>query len=567
MRWLLLVAILPLAGLALAATDEQPLPEAPAVSDVQDLIFLRGDRPLLIRLHIQIDGKPFPAVWDGYMDALFAHLNVDGDGGLGKDEAARAPRAQTLGQLVRGGQGFFLLGQPNTTMKLEDFKPAGDKVTRAEFAAYYRKNGAVAFQLLSDSNVSAQGEALTDVLFKALDKDKDGKLSKEEIQDAANALRKYDTDDDETITIQKLVPNNQQFLFGFQQPGTGPAGGNAPFVAIDPADPAAFVARLLEAFDKDKNKKLSRAEIGLDKEAFDKLDTNGDGELDADELARFATLPPDGEFTVRVGKNAGVDAAERELSLTPSIKKTGDSLTFTAGNTQVNLRRAEAGGGNGGFAVVNTRQTLLLQFRGIDTKKQGFVEKKDVGGQGRGLSSIFDLADRDGDGKLTEKELTAFLDIYDRAAKSFAAVTIANQGRGLFDALDANRDGRLRFHELRRAWDRLSAWDKGGKGYITRADIPGQLQLSVSQGQAIASNRIINLNRLPEVNPPPRAPAKGPLWFRKMDRNGDGVVSRREWLGSIEDFNRFDLNGDGVIDLEEAEKADAEMRKGEEKKD
>jgi hypothetical protein len=46
-----------------------------------------------------------------------------------------------------------------------------------------------------------------------------------------------------------------------------------------------------------------------------------------------------------------------------------------------------------------------------------------------------------------------------------------------------------------------------------------------------------------------------------MDRNGDGVVTRREFLGSREDFQRIDTNGDGMITPEEAERADALLRK------
>ena len=60
--------------------------------------------------------------------------------------------------------------------------------------------------------------------------------------------------------------------------------------------------------------------------------------------------------------------------------------------------------------------------------------------------------------------------------------------------------------------------------------------------------------------PPPQT-LGGPLWFRKMDRNGDGEISLREWLGSKEDFQRIDTNGDGIISLEEAEHADAQFRK------
>jgi hypothetical protein len=64
-----------------------------------------------------------------------------------------------------------------------------------------------------------------------------------------------------------------------------------------------------------------------------------------------------------------------------------------------------------------------------------------------------------------------------------------------------------------------------------------------------------------EDDRPPPEPKAGPLWFRKMDRNGDGFVSRREFPGSDEMFNRIDTDGDGLISVEEAIKADALVRK------
>jgi hypothetical protein len=92
-----------------------------------------------------------------------------------------------------------------------------------------------------------------------------------------------------------------------------------------------------------------------------------------------------------------------------------------------------------------------------------------------------------------------------------------------------------------------------------------QFQLLLSYGQPRPPSNLIvggsggvpDPARLARVTAPPR----GPLWFRKMDRNGDGDVSRREFLGTAEQFRKIDADGDGLISLEEAEKADALFRK------
>ena len=86
----LLVAVAWLPPTACEVPREAPAGEP--TLDVQDLVYLGGPRPLLVRLHIQIDGKPIAAAWEAYLEAPFAYLDRNGDGVLNQEEAEHAPR-------------------------------------------------------------------------------------------------------------------------------------------------------------------------------------------------------------------------------------------------------------------------------------------------------------------------------------------------------------------------------------------------------------------------------------------------------------------------------------------
>ncbi len=71
----------------------------------------------------------------------------------------------------------------------------------------------------------------------------------------------------------------------------------------------------------------------------------------------------------------------------------------------------------------------------------------------------------------------------------------------------------------------------------------------------------VSLVIVPGIAKPPAVPLirtftreAGPQWFRAMDRNGDGFVSVREFLGTPEQFRKLDRDGDGLLSAEEAEK-------------
>ena len=52
------------------------------------------------------------------------------------------------------------------------------------------------------------------------------------------------------------------------------------------------------------------------------------------------------------------------------------------------------------------------------------------------------------------------------------------------------------------------------------------------------------------------APPSGPIWFQKMDRNGDGDLTWDEFLGPRDVFHQLDQDQDHLIDKTEASNAD-----------
>jgi Ca2+-binding EF-hand superfamily protein len=332
-----------------------------------------------------------------------------------------------------------------------------------------------------------------------------------------------------------------------------PAPGN-PLLFLAPDDPdKALTDALLRAYDRDGDRKLTRAEAGLAREVFDRLDTDHDGKLSEAELARWRREPADLEVLVSLRGTSPVFRllGEPAAKQAATAHATPDSTLFVGLPTvRLEVISFEVPG-------ADPKQRQAARLQGVDLSKDFVLDRKQIYTPPFTYVGLSRLADRDDDGKLTRKELAGYLELVDGVAVASTFVTVANRGRGLFELLDANRDGRLSRRELMTAWQRLAAWDHDGDGAVGREELPRQYLLTVSPGRPPFD---------PQQGPEgarsvrPRTTPRGPLWFRKMDRNGDGDVSRAEFLGTAEQFRRLDLDGDGLISVEEAEKADRALR-------
>jgi hypothetical protein len=180
---------------------------------------------------------------------------------------------------------------------------------------------------------------------------------------------------------------------------------------------------------------------------------------------------------------------------------------------------------------------LLDDFAAADADVNHKIDSNDAAAAGQ-LARVFVPADENGDDRLERAELTRWLQLQKLLADSLAVVTIVDAGAGLFQELDHNRDGALSVREIRDARPRLLR---------SRALVNEQLdEQKFRQNVQVAAS----LGRPGRISF--ALPRRGPAWHQGMDRNGDGDISRREFLGSEASFDKLDADRDGLLDANEA---------------
>ena len=229
-------------------------------------------------------------------------------------------------------------------------------------------------------------------MFDLLDADRDGKLSRKELEAAPAVLAKLDIDEDEMITPAELM---------------GEASGSdryGPVVA--PARPGSPLSLLHVVADEGEDAALAKALM----ERYGKGPfANG---------ARFSDRPADVALTVHLGKRE----SKALMTLQPGkplpagvqVKTTSEGVTLQLGLTRLDLRASEPAGGR---VAIDIRAQIKTLFQRLDADGKGYLERTQSRGAGF-LAPYFDAMDRDGDGKVTEKEMLAWFDQMESCASS-----------------------------------------------------------------------------------------------------------------------------------------------------
>lgn len=361
-------------------TESSPVPAAGV-----ELLLPAPSGPNAVRLRIRVvrEGRPANEGAEGALNRLFDFADRDADGVLSPAEAARLPASFELRGLLWGAC----------------LPPAGTNAA----AALAERHGGLTPELLRDHylrqgyglTVAAGriplGAALETRLRELLDTDRDGRLSPAERRAAADLLRPFDTNEDESLAAGELLP-------GAFYPGA--VGGELQRPA-DAAEPRRFVL------------------FAPPPKVADPAELTWEARLVA---------PPAESSEAKADPAAGT--AER-------LEAAGLRLIVRTDPGQAS-ERVEAACG-----------AFREQFVAADRDGDGVLRPEDVRrADAAWLARLIDAADRDADGRLTRAELDRWLDLLPILTRGQALVSVLDFGDGLFERLDRDADGLLSAAEL-----------------------------------------------------------------------------------------------------------------------
>jgi hypothetical protein len=324
-----------------------------------------------------------------------------------------------------------------------------------------------------------------------LDADRDGRLSAGEIRGAPAALLSLDDDDDRVVAPRELASLRDQLA------------------AADPdssarlRDASRYAAIYLDA-DRDVDRVhyllqdayAPRQDFGPKSfpgfpELFAQLDANGDRWLEKQEMENLFTLEAHLELAVAFDQDqdkprATVRVVRRSAEVTEVGDAAPDRIVLAAGGARLLVSAHDLGASAAAAPAM-------------------------AGSQVAGRRQI--------------------------------RLMVHDQSDALFDALDANGDMRLGEREIAFCADAIRQRDANRDGRIAEDEVPYSLVAAFLRGEPAGEQSFY----APPAAPRNPTAAQAPPWFVRADLNGDGDVSRREFLGSREQFGRLDADADGYL--------------------
>lgn len=495
-----------------------------------NLVFIGPEQAVPISVTVIADEGPL-ARRQKLAAMLLQRFDSDKDGKLSATEAALLPRGAKASGTGLGDQ-----------WKALDRSPVDDTLSVEELVVFVNEQLGPPFQLSTRPPRLAQSVEL----IPRLDDDHDQSISSQELLGGLLLLRHADLDDDEAVSIAELQPNPRRAI---PNPRSTPATNPTPVFPLNtPAELTIAVQQLLQAFGRDDQGQsiaVTRIQAAHGKpEAFD---TNQDGRLNSAELTLWAEAK---QPVVRITATL----AQRRPSTVQIEEGTTTTPASAKASTQLGGAAVEVNATNNRAEQTDSTKLYRVRFLTADQNKNGYLEETEF--PALQLPAAFKDVDANGDGMLMREELTTFVEFDAIALQARIELMVGEEGKTLFELLDANTDRRLTMREIREGFSRLAGTDRNHDERIALSELESRYRLTFSFGRNMEFSPTGNAVTMP-TTPRLRSQNIGPIWYRRMDRNLDGDISWREFLGNREQFIQLDQNGDELIDLNEAKAATA----------
>lgn len=557
-RWLLLIA-LAAASLDAAGADKQPPrrsrtpQQVPLAGEPYDLVFFGPEGAVFFRLMVDTGKRTVADTRRDYANVVFRSLDADGSNTLEPAEAEKIPQnGQLRANIPPLGAGWQAL----------DTSPADGNISPEELYAFIDQQ--LGPRLRVALKVALQQ---TVRLNKPLDTDGDEHVSRAEIEAGLDILRVNDFDDDGTLSVAELQPYPTAMRQAMQRLEAQEAGDVPLAIISGEPDRRQACERLLNAYGTAEVSNGARTIPcervgGFSTENVKSHDTDADGRLSADELLALMSDPsPRLTMGVQVNRNAvrDPDAAIDNLveHLTPT-RKLSDGLAFRLAGMPVTVKASSNREGGMSDPEVLVKQ-LLVRFIELDADKNQYLDATEFMNLRARLTELelpdveFAGVDVNGDMMVMRDELRAFAESNVGLTEAALVVTVSDDAKTLFDILDENRDNRLSPREFLEGSTRMRKYDHDRDGRFGATEMRSVFGFVVSRTrpQFVTAGRL-NAGMAGMAVPRMSGATSGPTWFRKMDRNQDGDVAWREFLGPRPDFDRLDTDRNGLIDISEA---------------
>jgi Ca2+-binding EF-hand superfamily protein len=475
------------------ATSKNADDAKPASNRSERIALLTPGGPLIVDVWLTVDGRPHGEAFNERVQVVLDAADTDDDG------------RPTWNELSENDD--YLAGQqPNgpppsprqMKMLIEQYDANGDGIVQHSEAASWlgRDMGATpaAFAVRSSRSYSANPRA-TSRVWQLLDSNRDGELSIEEGERAPEKFMQLDGDDDRIIAPSELATLREQ-LQADRNRTYGIAAETGRYAAL----------HLVPNFDMDRleyvlsdlyapRQRLGPHSFSDLAQLYEPVDVNSDGWLEQLELADLLSIDPHLELVVSMGQEQPSPTPTATLEVRHHVPEVALVARPSPDRTVLRLGTT--------FLILSAHDLAPLQSGNENMDR--YVDRSQV------------------------------------------RLMVHDEYDALFEELDHNADGRLGEREIFTSADRLRSRDADSDGRLAIDELPYSMIVAFLRGEPANEQSFYLPATMAAANS-----ADAPSWFRHADFNGDSDVSRREFLGTLEQFQRLDSNGDTYIDSAEA---------------